>query len=102
MNEILAENSSSRQSCNKVSRNPNIILFSASRVQKITRSLVAWLIVVILLVPIVILNALMSVVCRMAVIIVAAAVLVTALSTLTNARTIEVFVSGATLVNQSL
>ena len=84
------------QPCSEISRDPNISLFSASIVQKITRSLVAWLVVVFLLVPIVILNALTSVVCRMVVVVVASALLVSALSSLTNARTIEVFVSGAT------
>lgn len=56
----------------------------------------ASLIVVILLVPIVILNALASIALRLAVIVIASVGLITTLSCFTNAKTVEVFVSGAT------
>lgn len=50
----------------------------------------------VVLVPIVILNALASIALRMAVIVVASAFLVIAVSSFTNAKTVELFVSGAT------
>ena len=74
----------------------NVEAQTAMTVQKITRSLVAWLVVFFLLVPTVILNAFTSVVCRMVAVVVASAILVTVLSILINARTTETFVPGAT------
>ena len=79
-----------------VSRDPHISIFSDSLVQKLARSLIASLVVVVLLVPIIVLNALASIALRLAVIVIASAGLVTTLSCLTNAKTVEVFVSGAT------
>lgn len=80
----------------QVSRDPNISLFSDSVVQRLTRSLIASVVVVLLLVPIVVLNALASVALRLAVIVIASILLITAVSTFTHAKTIDVFVSGAT------
>lgn len=80
----------------QVSRDPNISLFSDSVVQRLTRSLIASVVVVVLLVPIVVLNALASVALRLAVIVIASILLITAVSTLTHAKTVDVFVSGAT------
>ncbi|KAL8910585.1 MAG: hypothetical protein Q9171_004124 [Xanthocarpia ochracea] len=79
-----------------VTRDPNLTLLSESRLQRLTRAMVASAVVVLLLVPIIIINALASVSLRMMVIVVASAILITALSTSTNAKTVEVFMSGAT------
>ena len=58
--------------------------------------MVASAIVVLLVTPIVIINALSSLALRMMVIVLASAVLITGLSSFTNAKTVEVFMSGAT------
>ena len=79
-----------------VSRDPNISLFSTSILQRLTRAIIASIVVILLLVPIVILNALASIALRMAVIVIASAFLIIAVSSFTNAKTVEVFVSGAT------
>lgn len=79
-----------------ISRDPNISIFSVALLRNLTRTLIAWFVVVSLLVPIVIINALSSLVLRMAIIVVASAVLITTLSSFTNAKTVELFVSGAT------
>ena len=79
-----------------ISRDPNISIFSAALLRNLTRTLIAWFVVVSLLVPIVIINALSSLALRMAIIVVASAILITALSSFTNAKTVELFVSGAT------
>lgn len=79
-----------------VSRDPNISLFSDSVLQRLTRAFIASVVVILLLVPIVILNALASIALRMAVIVIASAFLIIAVSSFTNAKTVEVFVSGAT------
>ena len=80
----------------KISRDKNISLLSVSLLQKIARGLIAWLVVVSLLVPIVILNALTSTALRLMVIVIASALLIAAIAGLTRAKTVEVFVSGAT------
>lgn len=92
----ITKNPSAIQPQCDVSRDPNISLFSESVLQRLTRSLIASVVVVLLLVPIVILNALASIALRMAVIVVASAFLIVAVSSFTNAKTVEVFVSGAT------
>lgn len=79
-----------------VSQDANLTILSESVLQNLTRALIASAVVVFLLVPIIINNALASVVLRMMVIVVAFVTLITALSGLTNAKTVEVFVSGAT------
>ena len=80
----------------EISRDNNISLLSVSLLQKITRGLIAWLVVLSLLVPIVILNALTSTALRLMVIVLASAFLIAAIAGLTKAKTVEVFVSGAT------
>ena len=79
-----------------VSRDPNISLFSDSVLQRLTRALIASVVVILLLVPIVILNALATIALRMAAIVIASATLIIAVSSFTNAKTVEVFLSGAT------
>ena len=84
------------QSQFKVSSDPNISLFSDSVVQRLTRSLIASIVIILLLVPIIVLNALANIVLRSAVIVIASAILIMAIAVFTNAKTVEVFVSGAT------
>ncbi|KAL9002055.1 MAG: hypothetical protein Q9180_009992, partial [Flavoplaca navasiana] len=79
-----------------VSRDPNLTLLSDSVLQRLTRAMVASAIVVLLVTPIIIINALASLALRMTVIVLASAVLITGLSSFTNAKTVEVFMSGAT------
>ncbi|KAL8662736.1 MAG: hypothetical protein Q9202_004428 [Teloschistes flavicans] len=79
-----------------VSQDPNLTLLSESVLQRLTRAIVGSAVVLLLLVPIVIINAVTVLALRMMVIVVASALLITALSTLTNAKTVEVFMSGAT------
>ena len=71
-------------------------MFSDSVVQKLTRWLIASIVLVLLLVPIVVLNTLVSTALRLTVIVIASAALITAISCFTNAKVVEVFVSGAT------
>lgn len=92
----LLRSSFTLQPQSSVSHDPNISIFSDSVVQRLTRSLIASIVVVLLLVPIVVLNTLASIALRLAVIVIASAVLITAISCLTNAKTVEIFVSGAT------
>lgn len=79
-----------------VSQDPSLTLLSESVLQRLTRAIVGSAVVLLLLVPIVIINAVTVLALRMMVIVVASALLITALSTLTNAKTVEVFMSGAT------
>ncbi|KAI4194486.1 MAG: hypothetical protein LQ350_007737 [Teloschistes chrysophthalmus] len=78
------------------SQDPNLTLLSESVLQRLTRAIIASAVVVLLLAPIVIINALTVLALRMMVIVVSSMLLITALSTLTNAKTVEVFLSGAT------
>ncbi|MCJ1236843.1 hypothetical protein MMC14_004825 [Varicellaria rhodocarpa] len=79
-----------------LSRDPNVYIFSGSALKRITRSLIASLVVFILLVPVIVLNAIDGVAIRMVVIVISSAFLITMLSILTKAKTGEVFMAGAT------
>ncbi|MDI1492829.1 MAG: hypothetical protein OHK93_004612 [Ramalina farinacea] len=79
-----------------ISHSPHIKLVSAPLLGRLTRSLVAWLVIVILLVPVAVVNGIESTAARMAVIVLASAGVIAALAGLTNARTVEMVGAGAT------
>ena len=83
----------------KVSRDEHIFILTGSAISTIARSVISCLVISLLLVPIVALSKVTSLAPRMGIIFVSTAIFVTGLSTLTHARTGEVFAAGATLVN---
>lgn len=62
----------------------------------LARALIAWIVGLLLVVPIIIINMLESFVLRLAVIEIFSAALIIALSMLTKAKVVELFVCGAT------
>lgn len=64
------------------------------------RSVIACLLVLLLIVPVIVVNAIDRVALRLLVIVVASTIFITVLSMLTKARTGEIFVAGATYVNR--
>ena len=68
----------------------------ASTLQKLGRLLVAWVVLILLLVPVVVVNALGSTALRLVVIACSSIALITILSWFTNAKAVEVLVCGAT------
>jgi len=66
------------------------------------RSVIACLLVLLLIVPVIVVNAIDRVALRLLVIAVASTIFITVLSMLTKARTGEIFVAGATYVNRPL
>jgi hypothetical protein len=65
-------------------------------IARMTRTLIASIIIAFLLAPVIICNSLNSVTPRMIVVVIASILFVATLSGLTKARTIEIFVAGAT------
>ena len=64
------------------------------------RSVIACLLVLLLIVPVIVVNAIDRVALRLLVIVVASIIFITVLSMLTKARTGEIFVAGATYVHR--
>ncbi|KAL9632860.1 MAG: hypothetical protein Q9164_005049 [Protoblastenia rupestris] len=79
-----------------ISKDPNISIMPASTLQKLGRLLVAWVVLILLLVPVVVVNALGSTALRLVVIACSSTGLITILSWFTNAKAVEVLVCGAT------
>ncbi|CZR56216.1 uncharacterized protein PAC_06104 [Phialocephala subalpina] len=79
-----------------LSRDPNVFIFSSPLLKRITRSLIAWIVVLILLIPVIIINAVSKVAIRMGVIVVASAVVIMTLALMTKVKTWEMFLGGAT------
>ena len=71
-------------------------MFTGSTFRVISRAILAWLISLLLLVPVAVVHVIKRVLIRILVIALAAATFILTLSDLTNARTSEVFVAGAT------
>ncbi|KAF2495500.1 hypothetical protein BU16DRAFT_561784 [Lophium mytilinum] len=88
-----SENASPRL---QVSRDPNVHIFSSALVARLGRFLVASLLVLLLLIPVIIVNAIDSVALRLLVIAISSTIFIIVLSMLTKARTGEIFVAGAT------
>lgn len=84
------------------SRDKDIYALPTSHLNRAARSLVAWLIVLLLLAPVAIISAIHSGGLRMLVVVIASAFFITVLSALTRAKTGEMFVAGATYVILSL
>ena len=79
-----------------VSRDPNVYMFSGTYFKRLTRAIAAWGVVLLLLVPVVIINALESTLLRLVLIIVASGMVIMLMGVLTKARTGELFMVGAT------
>lgn len=77
----------------KYTTDPHIFIFGPC-LQRVSRGLIAWVTILTLLVPIAILNSLGQLVGRFITIIIAVGVVVFAMSLLTRARTLEVFMAG--------
>ncbi|OCK95921.1 uncharacterized protein K441DRAFT_554126, partial [Cenococcum geophilum 1.58] len=96
---ILEDFLPSQRFCSRSRRNhkyttdPHIFIFGPC-LQRVSRGLIAWVTILTLLVPIAILNSLSQLVGRFITIIIAAGVVVFAMSLLTRARTLEVFMAG--------
>ncbi|KAI4217626.1 MAG: hypothetical protein LQ351_000222 [Letrouitia transgressa] len=79
-----------------VSRDPHITIFPIPLLQKLTRLMFAWVVIILLLAPIAIVNALTSTAHRLVIIVVASTILITAITYFTNAKAVEILLSGAT------
>ncbi|KAK3343400.1 hypothetical protein B0T25DRAFT_554244 [Lasiosphaeria hispida] len=79
-----------------VSRDPNVYIFSGTAISRTAHALVAWLVILLLLIPVIAINALESTLLRLILIVLAAAMAVMLFAVLTRARTWEMFLAGAT------
>jgi sterol desaturase/sphingolipid hydroxylase (fatty acid hydroxylase superfamily) len=79
-----------------LSRDPNVFIFSGTLLKRITRGLIAWVVVLVLLVPVIAINAVERVAIRMGIIVVASAVVIMMLALMTKIKTWEMFLGGAT------
>jgi len=79
-----------------------VFIFSSPLLKRITRGLIAWIVVLILLAPVIIINAVSKVAVRVGVIVIASAVVIMMLALMTKIRTWEIFLGGATYVILSL
>ncbi|KAK0716306.1 hypothetical protein B0H67DRAFT_582828 [Lasiosphaeris hirsuta] len=80
----------------RASRDPNVYIFTGTAISRTAHALVAWAVILLLLSPVIALNALESALLRLILIILAAAMAVVLFAVLTRARTWEMFVAGAT------
>ncbi|KAE9378749.1 hypothetical protein N431DRAFT_363410 [Stipitochalara longipes BDJ] len=79
-----------------LSRDPNVFIFSSPLLKRITRGLIAWIVVVILLVPVIIIKAVDRTAVRLGIIVLAAAAAIMLLAFMTKVKTWEMFLGGAT------
>jgi hypothetical protein len=79
-----------------LSRDPNVLIFSSTLLKRITRGLIAWVVVLVLLVPVIAISAVERVAIRMGIIVVASAVAIMMLALMTKIKTWEMFLGGAT------
>lgn len=96
INDIRIIKPGSQAPATTASRDPDIYICSGSSLATIVRFLLAWIVIVLLLVPLLIINAVDSVALRMTVVVIFFAVLIATLAGCTKAKTTELFVSGAT------
>ncbi|ROW05707.1 hypothetical protein VMCG_05216 [Cytospora schulzeri] len=80
----------------KVSRDPNVHLFPRSSTNHVACVIVTPLITMMLMMPVIVCNYVVDVPARLAIITLATSLFITSLSLLTNARTVDVAVAGAT------
>ncbi|MCJ1238458.1 hypothetical protein MMC14_006447 [Varicellaria rhodocarpa] len=90
-----------QQSQSMISSDPNVFVPSGTRITSISRAVIAWLVIVLLLVPVIILSFVQQLWSRATVIIVAVAIFTMIASALSKARTTEVFAVGATYDSSS-
>ena len=79
-----------------LSRDPNVLIFSSTLLKRITRGLIAWVVVLVLLVPVIAISAVERIAIRMGIIVVASAVVIMMLALMTKIKTWEMFLGGAT------
>jgi hypothetical protein len=79
-----------------LSRDPNVLIFSSTLLKRITRGLIAWVVVLVLLVPVIAISAVERVAIRMGIIVVASAVVIMMLALMTKIKTWEMFLGGVT------
>lgn len=85
-----------------ISRDPNVSIIEGGLLPKLTRILMAWIVVAFLLVPIPIIYTVDRVAIRMAIVVIFSALLVVAMATFTKSRTVELLLSGAAYVIKNL
>jgi hypothetical protein len=81
-----------------VSRDPNVYISSGFALRRATRFLIALLLIILLFIPVVICNAQNSMTARMAVVAIAASLFIGIVSIIIKAKSIEIFMAGATYV----
>ncbi|ENH67509.1 hypothetical protein FOC1_g10010787 [Fusarium oxysporum f. sp. cubense race 1] len=84
------------RSSENISNDPHVQIFSRSSTMRVARAILSPLIVFLLLAPVVICNMIDSQPARLAIMIISTAAFVCCMSLLTNAKTVELAVAGAT------
>jgi hypothetical protein len=79
-----------------LSNDPDVYIFSSPLLKRITRAMIAWVVVLILLLPVVVINAVEKPAVRISIITTASAAVIMLLAMMTNIKTSEMFLSGAT------
>jgi hypothetical protein len=79
-----------------VSRDSNVYIFSGSLIGRAARTLILTIIILLLLAPVLVCNALSNTTSRIITIVISTIVFLSTISALTRARTIETFLAGAT------
>lgn len=80
----------------KISRDPNVLLFPLSSTNRVGRAIVTPLITAMLMMPVIICSLETNVSFRLAIITLATSLFITALSSLTDTKTVDLAVAGAT------
>lgn len=78
------------------SRDEHIFIFPPSLIRKTAQFLIVWLVLILLVIPLVVLNNISSFTNRIVVILAATAAFVLGVAVFSRARTVEVFIAGAT------
>ena len=79
-----------------VSRDDRVFIFSGSALTAVTRLLLTWLLIALLLVPVIIVHAVRGAVLQIICIMIASGAFVFVLSDLMHSRMAEIFVAGVT------
>ena len=79
-----------------VSQDSTISILPVSLLHRLTRLFFAWIVIILLLVPIIVINVISSTALRLVIIVIATSILVTAITGISNAKSHEILVSGAT------
>lgn len=84
-----------------MSSEKNIAVFTGSVIRNVTRLLITWLIVALLLVPVTLIHTLTSVILQIICVMIASGIFILVLSNVLYARASEIFIAGPTLVDHS-